>query len=79
MKQPSISKKLIQDKEINFSDIPETSEEFWIDAKVLMPKEKTAVSIRLDSDIIDFFKKQGKGYQSKINAVLRSYIEHIHA
>ena len=61
---------------IDFSDIPETTSEFWEDAEVKMPVEKAAISIRLDKDILEFFKKQGKGYQSKINAVLRSYVEH---
>jgi uncharacterized protein (DUF4415 family) len=41
-------------------------------------KEKKAISIRLDQDIIDFFKHQGKGYQSKINNVLRSYMDAQH-
>ncbi len=79
MKQTPISEKYMQDNEIDFSDIPETAESFWADANVVLPKEKTAISIRLDNDILDFFKKQGKGYQTKINAVLRSYIDHIHA
>ncbi len=62
--------------EIDFSDIPETGEKFWSDAKVKMPAGKTAISIRIDNDILQFFKQQGKGYQAKINAVLRSYVEH---
>ena len=73
MKKTSTTKKSTS---INFSDIPETTNEFWTDAKVRMPVEKTAISIRLDKDILEFFKKQGKGYQSKINAVLRTYIDH---
>ncbi len=76
MKQTSTLKKSIASKKIDFSDIPETTSEFWANAEVRMPKEKTAISIRLDADIIEFFKKQGKGYQSKINVALRSYIEH---
>ncbi len=63
-------------EKIDFSDIPETNLDFWADAKVKMPVGKTAISIRVDDDILKFFKKQGKGYQAKINAVLRSYIEH---
>ncbi len=64
-------------KEINFKDIPEATEDFWKKAVVIMPDvKKTAISIRLDDQIIDFFKKQGNGYQSRINAVLRSYVEH---
>jgi uncharacterized protein (DUF4415 family) len=37
---------------------------------------KKAVSIRLDSDVLDWFKEQGKGYQSIINNVLRTYVHH---
>ena len=76
MKQTSTIKKSTTSKKINFSDIPETTSDFWADAEVRMPAEKKAISIRLDADIIEFFKKQGKGYQSKINAALRAYIEH---
>ena len=76
MKQTSTSKKSPTTKNLDFSDIPETDEDFWTTAEVKMPTGKTAISIRLDDDILEFFKKQGKGYQSKINAVLRSYVEH---
>ncbi len=44
-------------------------------ARVDEPRGKRAVSIRLDEDVIDFFKKGGKGYQTRINAVLRTYME----
>jgi uncharacterized protein (DUF4415 family) len=47
----------------------------WSDAVLVQPVLKTALSIRLDPDILDFFKKGGKGYQSRINAVLRHYVE----
>lgn len=73
MKRTSISKK---SPGIDFKDIPETTSEFWSDAEVRLPADKTAISIRLDNDILKFFKSQGKGYQSKINAVPRSYIDH---
>jgi uncharacterized protein (DUF4415 family) len=48
----------------------------WSGAKVYWPRHKRAVSIRLDQDVIDFFKAKGRGYQTRINAVLRSYMEH---
>ena len=70
--------KNIKDKNIDYSDIPELDEDFWANAKPVYPKGKKAISIRLDQDIIDFFKHQGKGYQSKINNVLRSYMEAHH-
>ena len=69
--------KKISDNDIDYSDIPETDEDFWSDAQVLFPAKKTHLSIRLDDDIISWFKQFGRGYQTKINAVLRSYISNI--
>ena len=65
----------MDDSEIDYSDIPETDEEFWKNAKLVIPDQKAKISIRLDKDILEWFKAEGKGYQTKINAVLRSYIE----
>ena len=64
----------LSDNDINYSDIPETDEKFWSDAQIIFPTKKTHLSIRLDDDIISWFKQFGRGYQTKINAVLRSYI-----
>src|SRR5437870_3990386 len=48
----------------------------WSEAVLVMPpKKKTAISIRVDSDVLDFFKQEGSGYQRRMNAVLRSYVE----
>lgn len=65
----------LTDDEIDTSDIPPLGDEFWKNAKVVFPKQKQAISIRLDDDILEWFKAQGKGYQSRINAVLRSFME----
>jgi uncharacterized protein (DUF4415 family) len=46
----------------------------WTRAEVVVPPGKQAISIRLDRDLIDFFKQQGPGYQKRINAVLRAYV-----
>lgn len=46
----------------------------WSKAQMVYPVAKSAISIRLDNDIIDFFKAGGKGYQSRINAVLRHFM-----
>jgi len=67
--------KKMSDKEVDFSDIPELDKSFFENAEIRMPQRKKAVSIRLDADVIDWFRKSGKGYQTKINAVLRSYAE----
>ena len=48
----------------------------WSKAELAYPAKKQPVSIRLDEDIIAYFKKTGRGYQTRINAVLRSYMKH---
>jgi uncharacterized protein (DUF4415 family) len=47
----------------------------WSDAVLVMPPKKKAISIRVDEDVLDYFKSQGDGYQRRINAVLRSYMQ----
>ncbi len=47
----------------------------WSSAVIVAPQKKKAISIRLDEDVIDFFKSQGEGYQTRINAVLRHFME----
>lgn len=64
----------ISDKEIDFSDIPELDESFFKTATLQVPKNKESVSIRLDADVLNWFKQQGRGYQTKINAILRMYM-----
>ncbi|MBA3039313.1 MAG: BrnA antitoxin family protein [Alphaproteobacteria bacterium] len=46
----------------------------WSKAEIVIPQKKKAISIRLDEDIVDFFQASGKGYQTRINAVLRHFI-----
>lgn len=46
----------------------------WSKAVMVIPKKKKAVSIRLDEDVLDYFQSSGKGYQTRINAVLRHFI-----
>ena len=47
----------------------------WSDAVLVIPAKKKAISIRVDEDVLSFFKKEGDGYQRRINAVLRSYMQ----
>ena len=47
----------------------------WSDAVLVIPTRKRAISIRVDEDVLDFFKRQGEGYQGRMNAVLRSYMQ----
>ena len=47
----------------------------WSEAVLVIPPNKTAISIRVDQDVLDYFKKEGPGYQRRINAVLRSFVD----
>jgi len=48
---------------------------FWDNAKLVMPEKKVAVSLRLDRDVLAWYRASGPRYQTKINAVLKSYAE----
>ncbi len=54
---------------------PLLDKDFWKNAKIVKPRNKVDIHMRLDPDIVEFFKKEGPGYQSRINAVLRTYME----
>ena len=54
---------------------PGEAEFDWSKARVVIPSGKTQISVRLDNDVLAFFKAQGRGYQTRINAVLRIYME----
>ncbi len=56
------------------ADAQPTDAAFWKSATLVMPERKLAVSLRLDRDVVDWFKAQGHGYQTRINAVLRAYM-----
>jgi uncharacterized protein (DUF4415 family) len=49
--------------------------DFWKNATVSIPAPKHLLSLRLDPDTVAWFKAQGKGYQTRINAVLRAYVK----
>jgi len=62
------------DKDIDTSDIPELDDEFFRKAELRVPP-KQPVTLRLDADVLTWFKSQGQGYQTRINKLLRSYME----
>lgn len=69
----------LTDEEIDASiaNDPDWSEDWsWSEAVLVIPPKKKAISIRLDEDVLDYFKKDGAGYQRRMNAVLRSYMQH---
>ena len=55
-------------------DARPTDAEFWKKARVVMPTAKQSVTIRLDADLLEWLRRQ-KGYQTRVNAVLRSYMD----
>ncbi len=67
------------DEDIDLSDCPEITPEMFAKAVVrrgLKPvPNKAQVTLRLDQDVLDWFKAQGRGYQTQINALLRAYME----
>lgn len=77
-KRKSISsdlKKLdkMTDAEIDYSDIPPLDESFFKKAIVVLPEKKDSITLRIDHDVLEFYKHQGRGYQTLINAVLKTY------
>lgn len=56
-------------------DADETDAEFWRDAVFVEAPTKEAISIRVDKDVLDWFRSFGRGYQTKMNAVLRAFME----
>jgi len=64
----------MRDEDIDFSDIPEQGPDFFTNA-ILWPGPKQQITLRLDPDVLKFFRKQGRRYQTTINAVLRRYME----
>ncbi|MGA8169806.1 MAG: BrnA antitoxin family protein [Methylocystis sp.] len=47
----------------------------WATTALPMPKRKEHTNLRIDADVMEFFRNQGKGYQTRINSVLRAYVE----
>jgi uncharacterized protein (DUF4415 family) len=69
----------MQDEDIDLSETPEITPEMFAKAVVrrgLKPAhKKQQLTIRLDNDVLEWFRAQGRGYQTKINALLRAYME----
>jgi len=55
-------------------EVRPTDEEFWRDAKVVWPTRKAVVTMRLDTDLLAWFRRE-RGYQTRINAILRAYMK----
>jgi uncharacterized protein (DUF4415 family) len=64
----------LRDEKIDFSDIPKLGPDFFANA-ILWPGPKKQITLRIDPDVLIFFRKHGRGYQTTINTVLRKYME----
>ena len=65
----------MKDEDIDYSDIAELDADFFATARVVVPPGKKQVTVRLDRDVLAWLKAQGRGYQTRINAILRAYYE----
>jgi uncharacterized protein (DUF4415 family) len=72
----------MSEEEIERTSPPELAglpADFWDNAQVFAPVGKRAISLRVDADVLEWFKRQGPRYQSRMNAVLRSYVSRMRA
>ncbi len=71
--------KNMKDEEIDLSESPEVPIEMFAKGIVRRglktPVGKAQITLRIDNDVLEFYRKQGRGYQTKINALLRAYME----
>ena len=64
----------MKDEDIDFSDIPELDETFWQKAELVEPDRTVQITMRVKRSVLTYFKAAGKGYQTRINRVLESYV-----
>ena len=65
----------MKDAEIDYSDIPRLDRAFFKKATIAWPPAKKQLTIRLDEDVLSWLKRHGKGYQTRINRILRVVME----
>jgi uncharacterized protein (DUF4415 family) len=65
----------LRDSDIGYEDIPDLGQEFWAQAQVVDPGKKKPITIRIDQDVLAWFKSRGGRYQVLMNQVLRQYME----
>jgi uncharacterized protein (DUF4415 family) len=71
----SMSDREVQRRAKADPDAQPTDADFWKNARVVVPPGKRPVTVRIDADVLEWFKARGPKYQSRMNAVLRSYME----
>lgn len=66
----------LKDRDIDYSDIPALDSSFFKRATEAWPPAKQQVTVRLDVDVLDWLKLHGKGYQTRLNRILRTAMKH---
>jgi hypothetical protein len=65
----------MKDSDIDYSDIPPLAVEFFDKVQAAWPPAKKQLTIRLDTDVLDWLRANGRGYQTRINRILRAAME----
>ena len=68
----------IKDEDIDYSDISRLDERFWKNAKLIEPENTQQVTLRVKKSVLEAYKATGKGYQTRMNAVLESFARTLH-
>lgn len=68
----------VADKDIDFSDIPELDVNFWKNAEQVTIDKTESITLRVKTSVLKHFREDGKGYQTRINRVLESYVNSTH-
>ena len=66
----------VKHEDIDFSDIPELDDEFWDEAVFVGPDRTDQITMRVKRSVLAYFKAPGKGYQTRMNRVLESYVRY---
>src|ERR1700681_432854 len=79
-KEPAIKSDLdridkLRDEDIDYGDIPDLGDDMFAKPLAPWPPKKETITIRVDSDVLGWFKRQGTGYQTRMNQVLRRYMD----
>ena len=80
MKKKSIKSDLkrvdaMKDRDIDYSDIPRLDDSFFKRPLAELPKPKKPITIRIDPEVLEWFQSKGPRYQTRINAVLKAYVQ----
>ena len=68
----------VKDEDIDFSNIPQLDENFWKNATLFTPDSTQQITLRVKKSVLEAYKATGKGYQTRMNAVLESYARILH-